>query len=839
MAVKVLVVDDDPQTLQLISLIVQSQGYEVATAISGMEALQQVAVARPDVVLLDVMMPDMDGVEVCRRLRADKSYADLPIVMLTAKSAPEDHAGGLLAGADDYITKPIEPASLTARIRSVLRRSRSDQPVGDLLTEIANGAVMTLGAVLVWVLIVDEERGVLESAAAAGAAGENIPHNFLRTVKGEPGEIVFPLSKQVSPLCDVVLNDRALIEQLPKVLLEMPGGEVLARGLEVIAAQVVSILPLSLRGRSLGVIVVARRGDAHVNSPDTRLLSSIAIQVTMAIENMRLVRRLEQREKEILRDSTFHQTLINTMGDGLVMLDQKGEISFVNQRLCRMTGYEAVELMGRPFADLIYQGDKTSADVWLAKTAGTTSLEKRLTRKNGTTLSVLGVRVPASKNDFGDVIVVTDLSEQRARESELMRRTKQLSAINHAARTMASSLDFDSVPQTILEEAVHVLGASAGSIALLDETSSLVFKAVVGPSSEKLVDVKVPPGRGLIGWVAHNAQSVMVDDVRRDPRFYRGIDQTTGLTTLNVIAVPLFIARQVIGVLELINKVEGKFNEEDLTVVETLAQSAAVTIENARLVRDLRAHALELESAYAELKEADHLKGEMVQNVSHELRAPLTFIVGYIELLLANDFGPFSDDQHRALEIVHRKCLLLNKIVNDIVTLQKLEIAGLNLQAVSLNTLLTHTLQDAQVSAQEAQQTLVTDLPDHDIPVAADEQRLSQVLDNLVNNAIKFSQPGGTITLRLRDEHSFARIEVQDMGIGIPADKIEKIFDRFYQADGSPTRRYGGVGLGLAICKSIVDAHGGKIWAESEVGKGSRFIFTLPKMPELQRDNEQ
>ncbi len=721
MALKVLVVDDDPQTLQLMSLIIRAQGYEAATAISGMEALQQVETARPDVVLLDVMMPDMDGVEVCRRLRANRNYVDLPIVMLTAKSAPEDHAGGLLAGADDYITKPIDPALLTARIKSVLRRSRSDLPMSDLLTEIANGAVMTLGAVLVWVLIVDEERGVLKSAAAAGASGENVPHNFLGAVKGELGEIAFPLTKQISPLCDVVLNDRALIEQLPKILLEMRGGEALVRGLETIAAQVVSILPLSLRGRSLGVILVARRGDAHINSPDTRLLSSIAIQVTMAIENMRLVRRLEQREKEMLRDS-----------------------------------------------------------------------------------------------------------------SELMRRTKQLSAINHAARTMASSLDFDSVPQTILEEAVHVLGASAGSIALLDETSSLVFKAVVGPSSEKLVNVKVPPGRGLIGWVAHNAKSVMVDDVRKDPRFYRGIDQTTGLTTLNVIAVPLFIARQVIGVLELINKVEGKFNEEDLTVVETLAQSAAVTIENARLVRDLRAHALELENAYAELKEADQLKGEMVQNVSHELRAPLTFIVGYIELLLANDFGPFSDDQHRALEIVHRKCLLLNKIVNDIVTLQKLEIAGLNLQAVSLNTLLTHTLQDAQVSAQEAQQTLVTDLPDHDIQVAADEQRLSQVLDNLVNNAIKFSHPGGTITLRLRDERSFVRIEVQDMGIGISADKLEKIFDRFYQADGSATRRYGGVGLGLAICKSIVDAHGGKIWAESEVGKGSRFIFTLPKMPERQ-----
>ena len=838
MAIKVLVVDDDPQTLQLMSHIVRAQGYEVTTAISGAEALQQVSASRPDVMLLDVMMPEMDGVEVCRRLRANKSYADLPILLLTALAEPGNHADGLLAGADDYIAKPVDPVSLVARIKSVLRRSRSDQPIRDLLTEIANGAVMTLGAVMAWILIADEERGMLRSAAVAGATGDIAPHNFLRSVKGVPGEVTFPLSKQISPLCDVVLNDRPLIEQLPQVLLEMPGGELLVRGLDSIEAQVVSILPLSLRGKTLGVMLVARRGDAHVNPPDTRLLTSIAIQAAMAIENVRLVRRLEQREKEIQRDNTFHQMLINTMGDGLVMLDHTGVISFVNQRLCRMTGYDAAELIGRPFADLIHQGDKTSADVWLTKTAGTTSLEKRLRRKNGTELSVLGVRVPAARSDFGDVIVITDLSEQKVRESELMRRTKQLSAINNAARIMASSLEFDSVPQTILEEAVRVLGANAGSIALLDETSALVFKAVVGPSSEKLVNVKVPAGHGLIGWVSQNSKSVRVDDVRKDPRFYRGIDQTTGLTTLNVIAVPLLIARRVIGVLELINKIEGKFDEEDLTVVETLAQSAAVTIENARLVRDLRVHALELEKAYAELKEADHLKSEMVQNVSHELRAPLTFILGYIELLMSNDFGQMTDDQQKAMDVVHRKCMLLNKIVNDIVTLQKLEIAGLNLQAVSLNTLLTQTLQAAQFSAQEAQQTLTTDMPSHDVQVAADEQRLSQVLDNLVNNAIKFSQPGGTITLRLRDERSFTRIEVQDMGIGVPADKLEKIFDRFYQADGSSTRRYGGVGLGLAICKSILTAHGGKIWAESETGKGSRFIFTLPKIPETM-NNEQ
>ena len=121
------------------------------------------------------------------------------------------------------------------------------------------------------------------------------------------------------------------------------------------------------------------------------------------------------------------------------------------------------------------------------------------------------------------------------------------------------------------------------------------------------------------------------------------------------------------------------------------------------------------------------------------------------------------------------------------------------------------------------------ELPEHEVIVSIDEERIVQVIDNLLNNAIKFGRPAGEIALRLVDLDSQARVEVQDSGIGIPEEKIERIFQRFYQVDGGTTRRYGGVGLGLALCKEIIEAHGGKIWVESELGKGSHFIFVLPK----------
>ena len=836
MAKRILVVDDDIQTLRLIGYILRGQGYEVSEALSGTEALRSVAANRPDLLVLDVMMADMDGYEVCRRLRADPKTAQLPIILLTAKSQAADRAEGMLAGADDYITKPIDPVDLAVRIKAVFHRPRTsdrlggDQQSGDLLAEIAHGTVMMLAASLVWILAVDEESRMLKSAAIAGMAGEDVSRLFLRTVRGSPGEISFPLAKQINPLCEVALTDQSLIEQTTKALSRLTGGDVLARGLETAGAQVASLLPLTLRGKTLGVMLIARRGENRLSASDLRLLTLLGSQAAMAIENLRLVQQLEKREQEARRDKLFHQALVNTMGDGLMMLDKTSRINFVNRRLCRMLGYDEAELLGRPVADLIHDTDRSATESWLSKGTGTSSFEKQLIRKNGTLMPVLAVHVPGNKTELGDVLVVTDLSEQKGRETELIRRARQLTAINNAARSMASSLDFESIPQTILEEAARVLGAKAGSILLVSEKSpGLIFKAVVGPGVEKLLGMKVPVGFGVIGWVAQNAKAALVDDVKKDSRFYRGIDQTTGLTTTNVVAVPLLIKRQVVGVLELVNKSEGKFDEEDLSIAETLAQWAAVAIENARLVRDLLTRTANLEQAYAELKEADQLKEELIQNISHELRTPLTFILGYVELLLSNELGALTETQVKGLEVVRRKCTALTKVVNDIVTLQRLKLSDLERQPMALNGLITQTAQAVRTLAQQSEQTLKVELPEHEVIVSIDEGRVAQVIDNLLNNAIKFGRPAGEIALRLVDLDSQARVEVQDSGIGIPEEKIERIFQRFYQVDSGTTRRYGGVGLGLALCKEIIEAHGGKIWVESELGKGSHFIFVLPK----------
>jgi signal transduction histidine kinase len=219
----------------------------------------------------------------------------------------------------------------------------------------------------------------------------------------------------------------------------------------------------------------------------------------------------------------------------------------------------------------------------------------------------------------------------------------------------------------------------------------------------------------------------------------------------------------------------------------------------------------------------------MVQNISHELRMPLTFVKGYVELLLAGDAGPLTDAQKEHLEIVIEKTNAVTRLVSDIMFLQQADKVEIRKQPVAVAKLAQRATRGCAATAEKAGLTLVEKVAD-DLPsVAGDEGRLLQVFDNLLGNAIKFSPDGGQITVAVEDAGSAVQVSIADQGIGIPEDQLDRVFDRFYQVDGSARRRFAGIGLGLAIARRIVEAHGGRIWAESGVGRGSTFYFTIPK----------
>lgn len=229
------------------------------------------------------------------------------------------------------------------------------------------------------------------------------------------------------------------------------------------------------------------------------------------------------------------------------------------------------------------------------------------------------------------------------------------------------------------------------------------------------------------------------------------------------------------------------------------------------------------------LQEALKAKEEMIQNVSHELRTPLTLILGHLDVLSAGYLGPLTPEQQHSVAVMEKQGHRLLFLVNRLLLLQTLSAHAVRKTPFDVTSWLTQIVSSWEQRAVEEGIEIRLDLP-LDLPhVAADLDLLEQVITNLLDNAFKFSPAGGRVTLTACRDGSHLHIRVQDQGVGIPPEKLERIFERFYQVDGSSTRRFGGMGIGLALCRAIVQAHGGAIWAESAgPGQGSTFIVSLP-----------
>jgi len=269
-----------------------------------------------------------------------------------------------------------------------------------------------------------------------------------------------------------------------------------------------------------------------------------------------------------------------------------------------------------------------------------------------------------------------------------------------------------------------------------------------------------------------------------------------------------------------------------LTLDHTLrmeAQQTQLAQQNASLADDLSQQANQLREAYAVLEDALDAKNQMLQNVSHELRTPLVSISGYTEALQEGLYGDLTSDQLSALAIVFHNTKTMIRLVNDLLSLQALDRQQMDLHEVALTKLIHYCVSNfAKRAAAMGIDLRIECAPDTPI-IRADSMRLEQAISNLLDNAIKFSPDGGQITLKVRRlDDNIVQISVTDQGIGIPEEELPRIYRRFYQVDGSRTRRFGGQGMGLAIVKRIVELHGGTIKAKSQVGQGTTFYITLP-----------
>jgi signal transduction histidine kinase len=300
----------------------------------------------------------------------------------------------------------------------------------------------------------------------------------------------------------------------------------------------------------------------------------------------------------------------------------------------------------------------------------------------------------------------------------------------------------------------------------------------------------------------------------------------------SLVVTPLLVKGEVIGFLCIDSREKGRFGPAEERLLTIAASQISIAIENARLVDNLRDRAVELEVANQDLEELNRLKSEVVQNVSHELRTPLTFVKGYVELIL-EDYGEMLPSPVGTyLMNVKNKTDTVTHLVDGIIALEQLERGSLEMKLSSLEELAALYVQDARATARKHGIEIKTEFEPSLPPVWVDPERIGQVFDNLLGNAIKFMPNGGTITVWVRRNGQYLEAGVSDQGVGIPEDKLNRIFERFYQVDGSTKRRYGGAGLGLSIVKKIIELHGGRADVESEEGVGSIFSFTLPVAPD-------
>lgn len=410
--------------------------------------------------------------------------------------------------------------------------------------------------------------------------------------------------------------------------------------------------------------------------------------------------------------------------------------------------------------------------------------------------------------------------------SDAQRRLRDMSALVDMAQRVTGNLRVEMVMETTVKALQNLLDARGCSIALLEEDSDeLVIEAAAGIDPKWVHHARMKVGEGISGQAVRDRRPIYVRDTRDHPDFLFFDDVLRSL-----IAVPLISRNEVIGALTVDSDSAKAFEDSDIQLMTIAAAQVSTAIANARLYEEAEDRAAKLAVAYEELKENDRLKDELVQNVSHELRTPLTFVKGYVDLLMDGEMGLINQEQENTLQIVSDKTLEITRLIDDIMSLQRISADNLILEPFEMSRLIEESISGHRLTAGQKGLSLEFEQPSkaHG-KIVADKGRVQQVLDNLLVNAIKFSPDGGAIMLSMVDEPEEVLVQIADQGIGLPAEKVDRIFERFYQVDGTSRRRFGGAGIGLAIVKRIIDAHGGNIWVESEVDQGSTFYFSLPK----------
>jgi len=373
------------------------------------------------------------------------------------------------------------------------------------------------------------------------------------------------------------------------------------------------------------------------------------------------------------------------------------------------------------------------------------------------------------------------------------------------SRDLASTLELDPLLNRIIYAARDITESQAASILLYDFTARELYFQVATNMDPMMRGLAIPMD-SIAGWILTNKQAVRIADVSKDTRHFKKVSKTLSVDTHSLIGVPLIVKDKVIGVLEVINKAEGEFDQSDEDLLTVIGAQAAVAIENTRLFQ----------------------QSDLIAEFVHELRTPLASLSTATYLLLRPEIS--HEQSQQITSNIHSETLRLNALASAFLDLARLESGRVQFQKSSfkLQPLFEECATTMRSKADETQITIELDVPATMPDVVGDRDKIKQVLLNLISNGIKYNRPNGKVVVSAGVDEKTWFMSVSDTGYGIPEEAIPNLFQKFYRVKGMETK-VGGTGLGLSICKGIIQGHGGQITVKSKIQVGTIFTAVIPR----------